>query len=96
MWTINSRLVSEQDKKKIMVHIASIRWIVKEEQEESNRDFLAGSRFNDDEQVFQAFCQANINERQSTIDNLDLPELCEKALISAGECDYYYAYEKEY
>lgn len=95
MWTANSKKVSEELKKKIMIHAAAIRPYVLEENQGKD-GFLAGSRFNSDEQVFQAFCMANIKYGQYVANSFDLPQLVEKALISAGECDYYYAYEKEY
>lgn len=95
MYTARSKFVSKEYKKKIMIHIATIRPYVLEEKQGTDY-FMAGSRFNSDEQVFQAFCMASL-ENEHLKPNYDkLPELVEKALISAGECDYYYTYEKEY
>lgn len=98
IWT--SKFVSQELEKKIKVHAAALRWLVKLEQEEKNHDFLAGSRFNDDDQVFQAFCQTYLGKEEvakaSQIDADALPKMVEQALINAGECDYYYMYEKQW
>jgi hypothetical protein len=96
MYTVNSKIVTAEQKRKILIHIAALRFIVKIEQDDVNNEFVSGSRFNNDEQVFQAFCMANIKSGQLELNDDTLPDLAEKALISAGECDYYYMYEKEY
>ena len=100
MYTWTSKFVSPELEKKIKVHASAMRWLVKLEQEEKNRDFLAGSRFNDDDQVFQSFCQEYLTTEEkakaSQIDPEALPKMVEQALINAGECDYYYMYEKQW
>jgi len=93
MYTVQSEIVTTEQKKKIMVHIATLRPFVKEE---CISDFLDGSLFDDDEQVFQIFCMANIKLGRLECTKFNLPKLIENALITAGECDYYHMCMREY
>lgn len=99
MFTSNSKFVPEELKTKIMIYASAMRWIVELEQADKNTDFVAGRRFGDDEQVFQAFCQLFVDTKEQIdqVGNIDpdaLPAMVEKALIEAGKCDHYYMYEK--
>lgn len=99
IWT--SKFVSEEMKKKIMIHAAAMRSLVKLDLQDKH-DLYLGSRFNSDEQVFQSFCQKYINSEEDAQKLNDgqfheeLPKMVEQAMINAADCDYYYMYEKQW
>lgn len=102
MYTYTSQMVSEDMKTKIMIHAAAIRSLVKLDIDGKIGLMTTGSRFNDDQQVFQAFCQKYVQGEQDALElnegayDEELPKMVEQALISAADCDYWYTYEKEY
>jgi hypothetical protein len=115
MYTSNSKYVSETNKTNIINMVQEMRPYVSKLARDARgsnysngvilmgSEFIDGSRYGNDEQVFQSFCQKFVNSEQEAkaldeaVKNIDtFRDNVIQALVNAGSCDHWYLYEKSY